>query len=165
MNREDLTDWLIHFTKDISVEDVVDVYHKEIEEEELGTSNDELDLDFTNQLPFGINAFNAFEVLKNIIKECGIRYNYSFRKRITTLYGGEPVVCFTEMPIHSLIQYAKLRSGNSNSTYGIAIKKTDAYKYGARPVIYGLSPNSTFEYLEKSDTKRILKPSVLPIED
>ncbi|WP_449274517.1 hypothetical protein [Lacihabitans lacunae] len=174
MSREDLTNWLIHFTKAIDAKDIVDVFYKgEFKEEDFKEENfaeddisgDQLELDFTNQLPGGISRFSAYEALKNIIEECGIRYNFSFRDKITTLYGGEPVVCFTEMPIHSLIEYAKTRNEKSNSTYGIAIRKKDAYRYGARPVLYGLSESNTFEYLEKSNTRRILKENVLPLAE
>ncbi len=166
MKREDITDWLIHFTKDISAEDVVDVFYKvEYEKNEEDITDGYLKLDFTNQFSYGINHLSAYEVLKKIIEECGIRYNYSFRNGVTTLYGGEPVICFTEMPIHSLLEYAKTRNAKSNSTYGIAIRKKDAYKYGARPVIYGLANKNTFEYLENTDTRRLLKENVLPIEE
>lgn len=162
MSREDITDWLIHFTKDIYNKDVVDVFEEiESDDEE---SNDLL-LDYTNQLPDGFENLTAFEVLKQIISECGIRYGYSFRNGQTTLYGGDPVICFTEMPIHSLIEYAKQRQNDANSTYGIAIRKKDAFKYGARPVIYGLTSNDPFKYKKYNKIRRILEESVLPLEE
>ena len=157
MEREDMSSWLIHFTKDINVNNEVDVL---IESNEF--TNGELVLDYTNQFNTGINTYTAFDVLCNIIRECGIRYGYSFRNGKTTLYGGEPVICFTEMPIFSLIQYAKRRNSDSNSTFGIAIRKDDAFKYGARPVIYGLSEDTNISYIKNTSTLRILKECILP---
>lgn len=162
MGREDITDWLIHFTKDIYKKDVIDVFEGMLSD---NCEQNELSLDYTNQLPDGFENLTAFEVLKRIIQECGIRYGYSFRNGQTTLYGGDPVICFTEMPINSLIEYSKQRQSNANSTYGIAIRKKDAFKYGARPVIYGLSPNNVFKYKKFDKTKRVLEETVLPLEE
>jgi len=158
--REDITDWLIHFTKDVYSKNEVEVYEEIPSLEEEGII--ELKFDYTNLFPVGVESLTAFEVLSKIISECGIRYGYSFRNKQTTIYGGEPVICFTEMPIKSLIKYAKTRFNSSNSTYAIAIKKRDAFKYGARPVIYGLSDENKFKYEIKTSTKRILVDSVLP---
>jgi len=159
-HRDDMTDWLIHFTKDISSKDQVDVY-KEVTNEE---SNEiECELDYSNQFLPGISDYSAFDCIKKIINECGIRYGYSFRKGITTLYGGDPVICFTEMPIISLIKYAKARYKKAVSTYGIAIQKKDAFRFGTRPVISGLSKGINFSFIKNTETCRILQPEILPI--
>ena len=159
-NRNDITDWLIHFTKSTSSDQVIDIYDEY--EEEDGTIS--MDLNYTNQLPPGISERSAFENLKNIVQECGIRYGYSFRKGKTTLYGGDPVICLTEMPLNSFLKYASTRKSESIDTYGIAITKKAAYKYGARPVIYGLSTNN-FSYIENTITKRVLPNDILPIQE
>ena len=162
MDRKDITNWLIHFTKDISAENELDVF---LSNEYLEIDKGEQELDMTNQYPYGIFKYSAFEVLKIILLECGIRYGYSFRNHKTTLYGGEPVICFTEMPIKSLIDYAKKRNSESNSSIGIAIKKSDAYKYGARPVIYGLAQSQSTKYEVNTDTCRIIKASIFPLAE
>lgn len=159
MIREDVTDWLIHFTKDISSKNQTEIYIEDESEE------GEYYLDYSNQLPFGHSSLTAFESLKNIVRECGIRYNYSLRNGRTTLFGGSPVICFTEMPLKSFIEYAKERSSDSNSTYGIAIRKKEMYKYGARPVIYGLSKDQDFRYTTNNNFNRTLHSSILPLNE
>ncbi|MEX0363078.1 MAG: hypothetical protein AB3N10_19035, partial [Allomuricauda sp.] len=89
---------------------------------------------------------------------------YSFRNGKTTLFGGDPVICLTEMPLNSFLKYASSRRKDSIDTYGIAITKKAAFKYGARPVIYGLS-HSNFSYIENTQTKRILPDDILPIQE
>jgi hypothetical protein len=158
--RKDITDWLIHFTKDVNEESTVDIFHEHLDEDNQPYKL----LDYSNQLPNGISEFTAFEILKNIVSECGIRYGYSFRKNKTTLYGGDPVICMTEMPLKSFLEYAKTRNSDSIDTYGIAITKNSAYKYGARPVIYGLSQDK-FKYIENSQHKRILPSEILPLQE
>jgi hypothetical protein len=120
--REDITDWLIHFTKDISSENQTDIYIKDESEEAYL-------LDYSNQIPNGYTFLTAFECLKNIVTECGIRYNYSLRNGKTTLFGGSPIICFTEMPLKSFIEYAKVRNSSSNSNYGIAINANQGLKH------------------------------------
>jgi hypothetical protein len=160
--RDDMTDWLIHFTKDINVNDQVDVYVEVFNEE----SNEiEYELDYTNQFLPGISNYSAFDCIKKIINECGIRYGYSFRNGITTLYGGGPVICLTEMPLLSLIKYAKTRYKKAVSTYGIAVLKKDAFRFGARPVISGLSKGIDFSFIENTETRRIIQPAILPLNE
>jgi len=160
MKREDITDWLIHFTKDISSKNQTEIYIKDEDEE-----GEAYILDYSNQIPNGYTSLTAFECLKNIVTECGIRYNYSLRNGKTTLFGGSPVICFTEMPLKSFIEYAKVRNPSSNSTYGIAIRKKEMYKYGARPVIYGLSNDQDFRYITKNNFNRTLDPSILSLNE
>jgi hypothetical protein len=71
------------------------------------------------------------------------------------------------MPLYALLDYVKQRADKYNlQLYGISITKRDAFRAGARPVIYGL----TGDHLEESrnqnapasvirDWPRLLKPS------
>ncbi len=161
MERTDMTKWLIHFTKDVTDENQPIIEY----EKRLDDGSVYQELDYTNQLPYGYSKMSAFECLKNIIKECGIRYGYSFRKGKTTLFGGEPVICLTEMPLISLVNYTRKRRSNSVTTYGIAIKKNEAYKFGARPAIYGLSDTQKLKYVENNNIKRILDSKHLPLKE
>lgn len=108
--------------------------------------------------------YDEYESLINIIEEGGLRASRSFRNGSATIYGGDPVVCFTEMPLMNFIQYVKDRDDRYRFTeYGIALLKKDVFKNNGRPVISGLSDNNTFEF--ENHKKRVIKPDILPYKE
>jgi len=149
MQRHDLTDWVIHF-----------IHKRNAETDPLTLSFDlkEFNLD---ELPdsFSYNGepiylpdryenyvYNrpsddySFSVLKKIMHDGFIRAGWSFRNYAPTIYGPKAAVCFTEMPLYGLIEYAKNRNKQHLvEDYGIAFLKRELFGAGARPVIYGLS--------------------------
>ncbi|MGP3505294.1 hypothetical protein [Paracidovorax citrulli] len=146
--RHDHTSWLTHFVRG---RDPDQDFPGTTEEEYLYYAGEELDPDA-----------GAFDVLKAIIRLGGIKPGYSFRGGRTTIYGGKPAVCATEMPLYSLAKYAKSRAKQGNvSVYGIAFLKSEFYASGGRPAIYGLSTDDV-SYVTNTDTSRILAESVLP---
>jgi hypothetical protein len=148
--RHDHTRWLIHFVRDRKP----DQDFPGDEEESGRFAGGELPADA-----------DAFSVLKTLVRTGGLLPGHSFRKGRTTLYGGMPVVCATEMPLYSLAKYVKSTGDHSKvSPYGIAFLKAEFFSAGGRPVIYGLSSsNPTLQ--EDTWNRRILHPSVLPIEE
>lgn len=151
MNRSDISKYVIHSVRKPNKKD---------------NPLDEHEFSENNYFPLtGEDEFqDEFAVLTNIIKEGGLRANLSFRNGHSTIYGDNPVVCFTEMPLVNLLQYVQIRDDRSRFTeYGVALLKTELYKNGGRPVISGLSPNNKFEYLNRE--KRILKPEILPVSE
>ena len=85
---------------------------------------------------------SALKVLLKIIDDGHIKSTWSFRNNLPTVYGPRSAVCFTEMPLYALIEYSRQRGDKSSvQPYGISIFKKDAFKAGARPVIYGLTNN------------------------
>jgi hypothetical protein len=82
---------------------------------------------------------DAFWVLKTIIEDGGLKLGFSLRNDKTTIYGGRPAVCFTEMPLYSLAVYARERVTTRCTPYGVAVTKLELYRAGGRQVIYGLS--------------------------
>lgn len=151
--RTDISKYLIHSVRRPLVND----FPQEGEEElyfplinDLKVHNDSKD--------------SIFSSLINIIKEGGLRASRSFRKRKATVYGGDPVVCLTEMPLINFIQYIKDRNDKYKfSEYGIAILKKEAFKNKGRPVISGLSYDNKFEF--ENNDKRILHPNILPYKE
>lgn len=151
-NRSDLSDWVIHFVHDRIEKD--DLYAMaELTKEEFGTRmqipcyfdrdgkpHDLTDEYADNEFPIDDNA-TAFEILKKILHDGFIRSGWSLRNDNPTIYGPYSAVCFTEMPLHALIQYAKDRGAMSGyvGSYGIAFKRKELFAAGARPVIYGLT--------------------------
>lgn len=149
--RHDHTDWMIHFVRDRNPSQD---FPGETEEEYDYYAGGELEPDAS-----------AFEVLKSIIRLGGITPGYSFRSGRTTIYGGQPALCATEMPIYSFATYVRERAKTESvSAYGIAFKKKDFFAAGGRPVIYGLSTDDV-TYKKNSPTMRIFDESVLPLSE
>lgn len=149
--RFDHTNWLIHFVK-------------EREYGQLETDDDTED-DYLAD-PFGGELYDeasAMSVLETIIKLGGIFPGHSIRNGKTTLYGGKPVICATEMPIYAFARYAR-EAGNNVSSYGIAFLKSEFYSAGGRPVIYGIS-GKNFSYLTANSRERIIDPAIIPIHE
>jgi hypothetical protein len=108
--------------------------------------------------------YDEYESLINIIEEGGLRASRSFRNGKATIYGGDPVVCFTEMPLINFIQYVKDRDNRYRFTeYGIALLKKDVYENKGRPVISGLSDDNKFKF--ENNKRRILQPDILPYKE
>lgn len=86
---------------------------------------------------------SAFQVLKKILHDGYIHSSWSIRNYKPSIYGPKSAVCFTEMPLYALIDYARTREGKDGlvSGYGIAIRRNELFAAGGRPVIYGLSGN------------------------
>lgn len=149
--RHDHTDWLIHFVRDRLPEQD---FPGETEEEFNHHVGGELECDAS-----------AFQVLETIIRLGGIISGNSFRNGKTTIYGGKPVVCVTEMPLYSLAKYVESR-GKSEcvSACGIALRKSEFFEAGGRPVIYGLS-GSNVTYKVNTPYVRIFNENVLPLEE
>jgi hypothetical protein len=83
---------------------------------------------------------SAFTVLMKILRDGYIRSGWSFRSGKATIYGPYSAVCFTEMPLYALLDYVQKRSASGLvDTYAIAVRRTELFAAGGRPVIYGLS--------------------------
>ena len=154
--RLDLSSWLIHFVhgrlpgarpyidEDINGKLPEKIY---IDESDIPSYFDENGNDIFLDTPYIDDdwklADNAmpFDVLKKIVHDGFIQSTWAFRKGKPTIYGPYSVVCFTEMPLYALIDYAKKRGANRGYVggYGIAVRRNEAYGAGARSVIYGLS--------------------------
>lgn len=148
-NRIDLTDWIIHFVHrrnsetDPSVFSIdpdtgdylpyPDRFTYEGEPEFLTNEYEEQDF------PLAEDEY-AYVVLKKILRNGYLKAGWSFRNFKPTIYGPKAAVCFTEMPLYGLIEYAKTRKAEYyTEDYGIAFLKSELFQAGARPVIYGLS--------------------------
>lgn len=150
--RNDLSDWIIHFIHDRKEKDDMYVMAETAEFEcgtrmsipcyfdKDGTPHDLTDRNLDDEFPIEDDA-PAFSILKKIVHDGLIRSGWSLRNGCPTVYGPYSAVCFTEMPLHALIQYAKDRGSYSGyvGNYGIAFRRKELFAAGARPVIYGLS--------------------------
>jgi len=86
------------------------------------------------------NEESAFQILKKIVHSGRINCGWSERNTRRTIFGNNPAVCFTEMPLIGLINYVKNRDDLSKiDFYGVAMSKKYMFNHGARNVIYGLT--------------------------
>lgn len=162
--RLDLTEWVIHFVHDRKPEnDTSGLYEDYLlfKDEFPGTQSGELreeDFrmpDYFDENGEGINIFTSYEeneyeiddeayaidVLKKILHDGFIHSGWSLRNMAPSVYGPHSAVCFTEMPLYALVEYAKVRGEKDGyvGNYGIAFRRNELFDAGARPVIYGLS--------------------------
>ena len=160
-NRYDMSEWVIHFVHDRQSKD--DLYAlreiSKLEEPDVEyriptyydkrkRPHDLTDEYSDDEWWIGEDA-PAFDVLQKIIHDGYIRSGWSLRDFIPTIFGPYSAVCFTEMPLYALIEYAKYRGRVSGyvGNYGIAFLKSELFDAGARQVIYGLST----DYKEATD--------------
>lgn len=159
-NRLDMSEWVIHFVHDRKSED--DLYAmrdiSKLEDpdvnfvipsyyDENGVAHDLTD-EYDDEWPVAEDA-TAFDILQKIIHDGFIRSGWSMRDLMPTVYGPYSAVCFTEMPLYGLIEYARFRGKLSGyvGNYGIAFLRKELFDAGARQVIYGLST----DYKEAED--------------
>lgn len=151
--RLDLSEWVIHFVHDRKPEDSIEELQVIAELE--GYNGDVRMPDYYDEKGKGHNILAAhdedhyglfsdspaFHVLLKILHDGFIHSSWSLRNFVPAIYGPKTAVCFTEMPLYALIQYAKFRGAYSGyvGNYGIAFKRNELYAAGGRPVIYGLS--------------------------
>ena len=176
-NRErlDLTEWIIHFIHDRKPEDDISSLADIAELEgytgdmrlpdyydEYGNGKYVISREEENEYSIEEDA-PALEVLKKILHDGYIKSGWSLRNLIPTIYGPKSAVCFTEMPLYALIDYAKSRETSGYvGRHGIAFRRNELYAAGARPVIYGLS--SPYVETDK-DEKGIYQGRLLSIKD
>ena len=102
-------------------------------------------------------------ILKKILHDGYIKSGWSLRNFVPTIYGPKSAVCFTEMPLYALVDYAKTRriSGYVGN-YGIAFRRNELFAAGARNVIYGLS---TAHLEAEVDEKGIFQGRLLSVKE
>lgn len=130
--RADLTDWVTHFVHD----------------------------------PDGHNgtrdAGDAFAVLLSILRDGVLVPSWAVRGGVRTVYGPRPAVCFTEMPIGALIEYAKQRPADRVRAMGVSLLRRELYVAGGRPVIAGLSAAAP---AVRVGDERLLPVEALPLHE
>ena len=150
MNRADLTDWIIHFVhRRNPANDPLEFNRDFSGDFELIEHPDGFDYDGNPLFKTSLNEeweyalepdALAFSVLRKILDNGYIRAGWSYRNHRPTIYGPKAAVCFTEMPLYGLIEYAQNRDAEYFiEDYGIAFLRTELFEAGARPVVYGLS--------------------------
>lgn len=150
--RYDLSDWLIHFFRDVN----------------LGSdSGMELPehIGWNNLFEYDDKPLTAFFLLRCAIRQQMIWATWSYRKNVRTIYGKVPTVCFTDMPIAAFFEAAEARRerGEHISPYAIVINKKQLAQEGALPVIYGLS--QAYNTMTEPNGERVIDKDVLALAE
>jgi len=153
--RFDLSDYLIHFFRDVDLESNNYIHFPEY----AGFNNICED-----------TKCSALFLMRCALRNTKLVASWSYRNGKRTIYGPYPAICFTEMPLAAFLQASKERKekGENIGEYAFMLPKKEMFKIGARPVIYGLSEDNYFKYStaeKKYDDEKIIDPTVLPLKE
>lgn len=145
-HRLDMTDWALHFVHQredrnspIYMDFPYDLYQGVPYHEDPETNSRFSIWDYMDEyLPIEPDA-SPMGVLLRIITDGHIRASWALRNGRPTVYGPRAAVCFTEMPLHGLVDYAKRRRETDVDCYAIGLLKAELFAAGGRPAIYGLT--------------------------
>lgn len=148
LERFDLSDWLIHFTRGIDLE----------KDDAPRGLPPEWALDEVVER----TKLSPFFLLRRMLRKRQILSSWSVRSGKRTIYGPHPAVCLSEMPLAAFLETSRARAarGENISSYAVLLPKGQAFSAGARPVIYGLSQIASGVFV--SDGARMLPENVLP---
>lgn len=148
--RFDLSNYLIHFFRDVDLNSDRPVYIPEF----MGWQNIHED----SFLP-------AFFMLRAAIRNGRIWATWSIRNNQPTIYGYTPAICFTEMPIAAFLEsgYKRRVAGEAMSPIALVFPKEALFNLGARQVISGISKGSSFQSEQTEDGYRLLPENTLPL--
>ena len=150
-NRFDLSPYLIHFFRKIDLcgDDVG------IVPEEWGPGEIVED-----------SIVSPLFLLRNAIRLKRLWATWSFRNKRRTIYGPDPAVCFSDMPVAAFIEagQAREKKGQAMSPIALVLPKMQVHAKGARPAIYGLSEPCR---IPKGDDyePRLLPENALPLSE
>ncbi|AID25056.1 DUF4427 domain-containing protein [Salmonella bongori] len=147
--RFDLSDYLIHFFRDVDLETGSHIHLPE-------------HCGFNNQ--HHSHLIDAKYLLRLSLRSHKIFSSWSYRNGHRTIYGNSPAVCFTDMPIAAYLEtgLSRLERHEKIGLYAIVLPKEQMFNYGARPAIYGLDQDNDVRYASGSHGERLLDETVLP---
>ena len=145
-NRIDMTNWVLHFVHQRDIRNSpIDMDFPYEEYQGLPYHQDPTinrrfgDWDYMDEyLPLEPDA-SPMGVLHRIIADGHIRASWALRRGRPTVYGPRAAVCFTEMPLYGLVDYAKRRRETDVDCYAVGLLKSELFAAGGRPAIYGLT--------------------------
>lgn len=147
--RFDLSNYLIHFFRDVDLLGRNGI----IFPEHMGWQN-------LNEGTFLPASF----MLRAALRNGRLWATWSMRNCVRTVYGPNPAICFTEMPIAAFLQagQARWQIGQAMSPFALVFPKNALYQLGALPVISGLSSKSCFSAHYDTAGNRMFPESSLP---
>ncbi|MDR6731842.1 DUF4427 domain-containing protein [Delftia lacustris] len=151
--RFDLSDRLIHFFREVDLEGnsapVIQPEHFAFNSAVEGTK------------------WPALFLLRCAVRSHRLWATWSVRGGVRTIYGPNPAVCFTEMPLAAFLESSATReaAGQAMSSYALTFPKAAMHSLGAMPVVYGLSDNNFVLPKGAGGGPRILPATQLPAQE
>ena len=110
------------------------------------------------------DPFSPFFLMRNTVRQGRLWATWSARGGRRTIYGPDPAVCFTDMPIAAFVEggLARAARGEAMSPYGLILPKRAMFAAGARPVIYALSGEVS---VTNGDGARLIASHQLPLAE
>lgn len=148
--RFDLSDYLIHFFRDVDLNSNSFIHLPEY----CGFNNNHHH-----------SAIDAKYLLRLSLRHYKLFASWSYRNGVRTIYGYDPAVCFTDMPISAYLQSGtdRLLKSEKIGLYALALPKSNMFSAGARPVIYALDGSSRITYQHGNGDERIINEVLLPL--
>lgn len=150
--RFDLSDYLIHFFRDIDMAGKNAIvlpehmgWHTLIEGEFL----------------------SSVLMLRAALRNGRLWATWSYRNAIRTIYGPDPAVCLTDMPISAFVESSRARHerGEAMGEVALVFPKSAMRKLGAHPAIYGLSQRLSNWPKGEDSEERIIPTDYLPLAE
>lgn len=150
--RFDLSDYLIHFFRDMGMEAPNAINMPE----NMGWQS----------LAEG-TFYPAIFMLRAALRNGRLWATWSYRNGARTIYGPNPAVCFTDMPIAAFVEASRERHarGEAMGEVALVFPKTPMRELGARAAIYGLSQQPTIRPKGGGGRPRIFPADVLPLHE
>ncbi|OAN13327.1 hypothetical protein A3K86_16885 [Photobacterium jeanii] len=150
--RFDLSNYLIHFYRDVDLlsDDAIAF------PEHMGFDN----------ICYETNL-DALFLLRCSIRKGRIWASWSYRNGKPTIYGYNPAVCFTDMPVAAFFQtsFERKARGEKISQHALCIPKPQGFAYGARPVIYALTDSNVTVTTSHCGQIRVIDTNKLPLSE
>ncbi|HGM7285266.1 TPA: DUF4427 domain-containing protein [Stenotrophomonas maltophilia] len=150
--RFDLSDYLIHFFRDIDMSGKNAIllpehmaWHTLIEGDFLA----------------------SVLMLRAALRNGRLWATWSYRKGARTIYGPNPAVCLTDMPISAFVESSRERHarGEAMGEVALVFPKRALRDLGAHPAIYGLSESVSDWPKGKGGSERIIPTNFLPLAE
>jgi hypothetical protein len=150
--RFDLSDYLIHFFRDI---------------DEDGTNSVAMPEHMGWHSPYDERGLPAIYMMRAALRNARLWATWSYRDGVRTVYGHAPTVCFTDMPIAAFVEASKLRHerGEAMGEVALVFPKKQIQRLGALPAIYGLSHRAKSWPDGTNGVPRIISPDILPLNE
>lgn len=111
--------------------------------------------------------YPAIFMLRAALRNGRLWATWSYRNRARTIYGPNPAICFTDMPIAAFVESSRERHarGEAMAEVALVFPKLQMKGLDARPAIYGLSKDPTAWPSGRGGGPRIFPADVLPLHE
>lgn len=111
--------------------------------------------------------YPAIFMLRAALRNGRLWATWSYRKGVRTIYGPNPAVCFTDMPVAAFVEASRERHARREAMGEVALvfPKRRMRELGARAAIYGLSEDPIHWPSGNGGGPRVFPAEVLPLHE